>query len=367
MSDSLTTNLNLIKPAIGGSAETWGTKTNENWDTVDATFPLYLPLTGGELSGNIAVDGSLSAASNQFQVSTAGVTFDNGSAATVWSVSGTGDEVANSYMSASGTFYVASNPNYFFRYNTATGSWEFVSNGSVLAHVGGDGSLNATTVNASGSVTGAYLTSSGNVNAAGAVTCGGLTDSGNAAINGTLSVGSSGISFPGIGAGAHAFAHTWGSNAIYNLYVDGGFYGPIVISNTGGGWSSVYWLGLNGSTATMAAAYSTTQQVFWPVTFSDRALKTNLKPASDDALGLVNRVPVHECDLRPPFDDAVTQHWPHALIADEVAQVLPVAYIAGGTHDGRRSYDTLRELPLIATLWRAVQQLSAEVAALKAT
>lgn len=35
MADTNTPNLNLIKPEIGGSDDTWGNKTNANWDTVD--------------------------------------------------------------------------------------------------------------------------------------------------------------------------------------------------------------------------------------------------------------------------------------------------------------------------------------------
>lgn len=38
MADSQTTNLALTKPQVGVST-TWATKTNENWDTLDALFP----------------------------------------------------------------------------------------------------------------------------------------------------------------------------------------------------------------------------------------------------------------------------------------------------------------------------------------
>jgi hypothetical protein len=38
MADTNTSNLNLVKPEIGASTDTWGTKTNNNWDGVDAVF-----------------------------------------------------------------------------------------------------------------------------------------------------------------------------------------------------------------------------------------------------------------------------------------------------------------------------------------
>lgn len=39
MSDSYTANLTLTKPEVGSSGDTWGTKLNENFNTLDGLFP----------------------------------------------------------------------------------------------------------------------------------------------------------------------------------------------------------------------------------------------------------------------------------------------------------------------------------------
>lgn len=56
MADSYTTNLNLTKPEVGGSADTWGDKLNANLDALDALFP------GGKLATNRLGSGTPSAA-----------------------------------------------------------------------------------------------------------------------------------------------------------------------------------------------------------------------------------------------------------------------------------------------------------------
>jgi hypothetical protein len=58
MPDTFTTNLLLTKPEIGASTDTWGNKTNANWDSMDALFPSgALAVTAGGTGGTTAADG----------------------------------------------------------------------------------------------------------------------------------------------------------------------------------------------------------------------------------------------------------------------------------------------------------------------
>jgi hypothetical protein len=70
---------------------------------------------------------------------------------------------------------------------------------------------------------------------------------------------------------------------------------------------------------------------------------------------------VHKFDMTAPLPGARSQHWDFGLIADEVEGVLPSAFVPAPSN----GYQSLRELPIIGALVKAVQELAARLAALE--
>lgn len=237
-----------------------------------------------------------------------------------------------SIMCNSGQFYIGANTGYGFGRNATSGTWSWFETTNTNLTLDTFGTLTAR---------------------------GDIKSSGNMVCSGT-----SGIQFNHFTVQWLAWAvdtATAGCTWFYN----GTYQGYLIKSQAGTPVVQIY---LDPATPQMIALYYPSNAALgWTFYYSDRRLKSDIKPSTIDALGIINQIPVHDLILTTPFEDAVPQHWPCSLIADELEPLIPLAYIKGKQVEGGGIlHDRIGELPLICTMVRAMQQLTEQNAALMA-
>ena len=190
---------------------------------------------------------------------------------------------------------------------------------------------------------------------------------GEAIFNNTLNA-NNGVTFGGWGFGGQNiridYDYTnWGFPILVNHgYVIGSF-SCLPVSFGDATYTSVKAWAINGSVGLVYAWYAPSAAWTWANGASDVRLKSNIETSQKDALAAINALSVVECDLTYPFPDAKPHHWNWAIVADEdLGAKIPSAYIAAEEH----THAIIRELPVIAALVKAVQQLTARVEELEA-
>jgi hypothetical protein len=185
-------------------------------------------------------------------------------------------------------------------------------------------------------------------------------------LSGAFAVGGNGIGYTLLGGANVAWGYgstSSGGGQQLSVAVNGLSQGTVPFTN--GGLTGIIQWGINagGGSATI---YSTaTLGYTFTISASDRRLKRNIEPAGD-ALGVVNALKVYACDMTIPGE--TPQHWDCALIADEVEVLIPRGYIAPPPPMARGSAETyagIDTLPIVATLVRAVQQLTTRLTQLE--
>jgi endosialidase-like protein len=385
MSDSYTPNLNLTKPAVGASADSWGDKTNVNWDKVDAEFPNYLPLTGGSLSGSLSVTGDVTASGDVAATgnitatgnlsgtalsltNTLGINYSG--IGTHWNAFGWDGSFVTAYVDGTSEGQLASTS--WVNGNFATTSWvqgNYYTAGTTdgrYLYKGGDTCSGALAVNGRLTTQDAVMCASGvfyvanntNYYLARNTSDGAWRFVENGTVNSTLDT-SGNLTLRGNFYGNAiqvSYVHSTG-----NLQVDGG---ANVASTVAVGATGVIYTNWHASNAFGFASqpgyiygYMNGSAVGSLVPPSSQELKRDIAPVAVDCLDFVLKLPLRQ--YRYTGDDTLR---PVGYLAEDVHRLLPGSVGL----DARRKPLIVDPNVTIAALFGAVQQLTRRVEQLEA-
>lgn len=166
-------------------------------------------------------------------------------------------------------------------------------------------------------------------------------------------------------AGGAQIAQFWNTTTGYlSFYINAALIDTIPYGYTAGSFFGATRLGFNLATLQGYAVNNNGNGFYIAVTSaSDRRMKSAIAPASRSGVETINSLGVYEFDLDQPGCE-LAKHWDFGLMADEVLEAVPPAFVPASDAPG--SFQSLRELPLVAALVKAVQELSSRIATLEA-
>lgn len=149
------------------------------------------------------------------------------------------------------------------------------------------------------------------------------------------------------------------ATALFAIYEGGALADTLPYGYTAGTFFGLARMGMSNTTLQAYMVNNNGASFYAALTSaSDRKLKSGIAPSSKSAIDTIKALGVYEFELDQPGVE-LAKHWDFGLIADEVESVIPPAFVPASDAPG--SFQSLRELPIVAALVKAVQELTARV------